>query len=396
MGGVSSSAHPLASELAPSSLHYGSSVHLGFLDGARGLAAGYVVLHHVMLNVPRTPDMPLWERALRASTSFGHYAVDLFIVLSGYCLMLPVLRTARGFDATRFLLRRGARILPPYYAAMFFSWALIVLFIGQPSGTHWDVSIPVKARDVFYHLLLVHDLSESSAPKINHAHWSVAVEWKLYFLFPLLLIAWKRWGAVVTVLAATFSSYLLWLVLRKYSLLNPTPWGSSVYYLGLFAFGMLAADLAEHQSVSFSPNFRRNLNAALAVLTVGVAALSSRHFGRIGDLPLQVVSAAVGALSAALLIALRIRTLPSFITSSFTNKASEWIGRRSFSLYLTHAPILELVYRCLEGTARVSPGLRIVLMLVIATPATVLFSAGFYRFVELPSHQFSRRIASSS
>ncbi|HET9932147.1 MAG TPA: acyltransferase [Polyangiaceae bacterium] len=395
MGSLSDSTHPLSSEVVPTSLHYSASVHLGFLDGVRGLAAGYVVLHHVMLNVPRSPNAPGWERALRLATGYGHYAVDLFIVLSGYCLMLPVLRSPRQFDSARFLIRRAARILPPYYAAMLFSWALILSFIGHPSGTHWDVSIPVSARDIVYHSLLIHDLSEASAPKINHAHWSVAVEWKLYFLFPLLLIAKKRFGAVVTVVAATVSSYVLWLVLRRYSLFNPSPWGSSVYYLGLFAFGMLAADLAEPQARSFSPTFRRNINVGVALLSLVVVALSSRYFGRLGDLPLQVVSAGVGAWSAVLLVSLRVRSLPRWLSTTFSNPASEWIGRRSFSLYLTHAPILELVYRCLAA-ARVTGASLILLMLGLATPAAVLISAAFYRLVELPSHQLSRRVTAGA
>lgn len=394
MGSVSSRAPALSPAPATSNLHAGSAPHLGFLDGIRGLAAGYVVLHHVVLNVPRSPVMSLWERALRASTSFGHYAVDLFIVLSGYCLMLPVLRSTRVFDATRFLLRRAARILPPYYAAMLASWALIVAFIGRPSGTHWDVAIPVSSRDVAWHTLLIHDLSSTSAPKLNHTHWSVAVEWKLYFCFPILLWCWKRFGSSRTVLAATIASYLLWFLLYKFELFNPSPWGSSVYYLGLFAFGMLAAELAEGTDPTRpSPPFRRNVNLALAALSVGLLVISSQHFGRVGNLSLQVRSAAVGAFSAVLLIALRVRTLPSPLSNWVSSRPLEWLGRRGFSLYLTHAPVLELVYRGLGLSARHSTAERLGLMLGIATPASVLVAAGFYRLVERPSHEMSRRLA---
>lgn len=395
VGSVSTRARTFSVERATSSLDTGSgsSQHLGFLDGIRGLAAGYVVLHHVVLNVPRSPLMPWWERALRTSTSFGHYAVDLFIVLSGYCLMLPVLRATRAFDATRFLVRRAARILPPYYAAMVLSWALIAVFIGRPSGTHWDVSLPVSNRDVIAHLLLVHDLSSTSAPKINHTHWSVAVEWKLYFCFPLLLWCWKRFGSLATVLTATVSSYLLWMLLNRFELLNPSPWGSSVYYLGLFAFGMLAADLAEGTDAArLSPRFRQGFGISLAALSVGLLLISSHHFGRIGTLPLQVRSAAVGAWSATLLIALRIGSLPAVVSAWVANRPLEWLGRRGFSLYLTHAPVLELVYRCLGLPARTSTAERLALMFAVATPASVLVAAAFYQAIERPSHELSRRL----
>src|SRR4051794_25368043 len=58
--------------------------HLAFVDGLRALAALYVVMHHIWYNAPLTgafgSAMDIWR--------FGRYAVDLFIVLSGFCLML--------------------------------------------------------------------------------------------------------------------------------------------------------------------------------------------------------------------------------------------------------------------------------------------------------------------
>ncbi|MBD0258097.1 MAG: acyltransferase family protein [Cytophagales bacterium] len=54
--------------------------HLRYLDGLRAAAALFVVLHHA------------WLEAGQAYQVLGHYAVGLFIVLSGFCLMLPVVR----------------------------------------------------------------------------------------------------------------------------------------------------------------------------------------------------------------------------------------------------------------------------------------------------------------
>ena len=69
--------------------------HLLFLDGLRALAALFVVLHHSWLEI-----WPLmYHRSpvgLMAKASgwllYGHYAVALFIVLSGFSLMLSVVR----------------------------------------------------------------------------------------------------------------------------------------------------------------------------------------------------------------------------------------------------------------------------------------------------------------
>src|SRR3954462_13179518 len=85
---------------------------LDFLDGLRGLAALYVVLHHAALEVPGGSLSPV-SGIFRGLLRQGHFAVAVFIVLSGYCLMRPVAsdpsgRVRGGWRA--YLLRRARRI----------------------------------------------------------------------------------------------------------------------------------------------------------------------------------------------------------------------------------------------------------------------------------------------
>jgi peptidoglycan/LPS O-acetylase OafA/YrhL len=88
-------------------------IRLDFLDGIRGLAAPYVVIHHAYMEVAWWQAFPgqhiyhgerLPEQFLRAMhfLTSGQLAVDTFIVLSGYCLMLPIVR-ALSIAATWFL-----------------------------------------------------------------------------------------------------------------------------------------------------------------------------------------------------------------------------------------------------------------------------------------------------
>src|SRR6185369_3527958 len=126
--------------------------HLDFLDGVRGCAALYVVAHHAMLNLP--PATLSADSLMRRAFALGHFSVDVFIVLSGFCLMLPVLRRPGHVGLWPFIGRRAVRILPTYYAALLVSLVLIDTVIGRPSGTHWDVSLPVTERDIALHLML--------------------------------------------------------------------------------------------------------------------------------------------------------------------------------------------------------------------------------------------------
>ena len=77
-------------------------LRLNFLDGLRGLAALYVMLAHVFSITAYGDDgrvstslPPAFVWATRG-LCFSHYAVAVFIVLSGFCLMLPVSRSKDG------------------------------------------------------------------------------------------------------------------------------------------------------------------------------------------------------------------------------------------------------------------------------------------------------------
>src|SRR5439155_8981431 len=91
------------------------------LDGIRGLAALFVVVHHCWLmtfhGYPRNTG-PGWLGPLL----YGHFAVVVFITLSGFSLALSPARKGWDLGGTkRFAQRRAWRILPPYWAALTFS-----------------------------------------------------------------------------------------------------------------------------------------------------------------------------------------------------------------------------------------------------------------------------------
>src|SRR5688572_16117214 len=131
-----------------------SRIHLLYLEGIRGWAAVFVALHHVWQFVVTRSDaheLPRWFTAMTVF-KFGGYAVPVFIVLSGYCLMLPIARSTNSELAggvRQFAVRRARRILIPYYAAL----ALSLLFIAGyprmavPTHTPWDTALPALAVD---------------------------------------------------------------------------------------------------------------------------------------------------------------------------------------------------------------------------------------------------------
>jgi peptidoglycan/LPS O-acetylase OafA/YrhL len=365
--------------------------HFDFLDGVRGLAALYVVFHHALINLPATAHPSLVERGLKKLGASGHYAVDVFIVLSGYCLMLPLLREGAALSIGTFLRRRAWRILPAYYLAMLASLLLIGTVLGTPSGTHFDVCLPVTRLDLLYHLVLFHDWSATAAPKINHVLWSVGVEWKIYFLFPVLVMLRNRIGALKTALLASAVGYAAWLLCWRLELLNPGPSGSSFYYLGLFAMGMLAAEIGERRG-AHEPSRRRLELALLAIATLSLAVFTLGS--RAEHVLWQGRSLFVGAWAALLLVTLRTQSLPRAMARLFSDRRLVSVGRIGYSVYLVHAPVLELVYLYLVRPVGDSP-YRTPLMVALSMAATLLVAPLFYMFAERPFHLRSRRLQNS-
>src|SRR6478609_8926959 len=194
-------------------------LRLPYLDGLRALASGYVVLFHALPGFSVPYLVGPW-RLLKRTFAYGHEAVAIFIVLSGYCLMLPVVRrdpTRLGVALGRFIGRRGKRILPPYFGALAVSLALLAAvpqLRTSTAGTIWDDSLPgLDAAAIVTHLLVVHNWSRAYGYQINGPLWSVASEWQIYFFFPLLLLPlWRRFGPLAALLGAALLGYApLWL-----------------------------------------------------------------------------------------------------------------------------------------------------------------------------------------
>lgn len=356
---------------------------LDFLDGLRGLAALYVVAFHAADWV-EWGGRPLHERPPfgLGLLAHGHAAVGVFIVLSGFCLMRPVVasggRLAGGVAG--YLKRRARRILPPYYAATLLSLALIaaVPALNRPSGTAWDRCLPAfRARTLLAHALLTHNLDPRHRLKINAPHWSVATEWQIYFALPLLLIAWRRLGIAATVALAVAAGLLPHLLLpagKNYD--TACPW-----YLGLFALGMAAA-------VVEGSAWRDRLPwRAIAILgAAGLVLVLLDPRGSAGrwvywDRPLWLRDAFVGLATSLGIVAMARDSASgrrALGLSVLRSRPVAALGTISYSLYLTHGPVLALVHAATGGRST-ADGLR---LLALGVPASLAAAWAFYGLVE--------------
>jgi peptidoglycan/LPS O-acetylase OafA/YrhL len=368
------------------------SLHLEFLDGARGLAAAYVVLHHIWLTAyPKLAtlrpcdlcrDAPIWTHGLL----WGQLAVAIFIVVSGFSLALVPLRHGNRLnDGFRtYIARRAFRIIPPYWAALLLSCLVIIAVTGEYTGNTVDI------KSVVVHALLVQNVIDSAKP--NAAFWSIAVEWQIYFVMPLLLLLWRRWGGAAMVgltSAVVVTTYLVGShhgVLANASGLDATalaPLSKLLYlrphFLALFAFGVAAAHAATMRSQlgrSLVPKAALcgAMLALLLLFAVPVDRVEANYFW---------IDLVVGGAFALSLASWSLR--PSSAIAQWLSRPSlRWLGASSYSLYLIHVPVLELIYFVGIAPHVQSPGARFAAMLLLVLPCAVLSSRLFWHLFERP------------
>lgn len=340
------------------------------LDGLRGFAAVFVLVHHCWLMAfPGYPEMngPAWAGWM----IYGHFAVALFIVISGFSLASSPARNAWKIGSLkRFAKRRAWRILPPYWAAlaasMFISW-FVVLNPGKPRP---------NAKSVLVHGLLLQDIFGSPSP--NGAFWSIAIEAQLYIVFPFLVLMVRRTSPIamlvfvcsLAVAVAVAGSYVpfIHLFMRFAPQLG-----------ALFAFGIAAAAI-----VNSGPRIRSvqwhwvALFTAIPIITLVAKAGSVwtvRNF--------FWVDLAFGPAMCALLAALALGR-PKLLIRVLDAPASRNLGSYSYSLYLVHFPVVMIVFLNVVNT-RYSPGVpQLLALFSFAVPLAIVVSRAFASVFEFP------------
>ncbi|HEY3332114.1 MAG TPA: acyltransferase [Capsulimonadaceae bacterium] len=355
-------------------------IHLDFLDGIRGLAALVVVFSHVFVLTLRHNTVDPQSFLGRVPTvlfTVGHASVAFFIVLSGYCLMLPVSRSGGVLSGglLGFLKRRSRRILPPYFAALVFS-VLLLQFLPTIRLYLPEYYPVLDWKIIVSHALLIHNVLENHVYKINGAHWSVATEWQIYFVFALMLLpVYRRFGIAASVVLAGIIG------VAPHFLFRGRVDAACFQYVSLFGFGMLAAEIGHGRLaakyLSKAP-FGRALIAAAILSVINVALRGPERNAIVSDAITGFLATALIAYCTSCLQAGTKSRIVAFLSSPVPMA----LGAFSYSLYLVHDPLL---YACVAFTLKMglSAGTQ-VLALCACVPLLVLVAYGFHLIFEKP------------
>jgi peptidoglycan/LPS O-acetylase OafA/YrhL len=365
----------------------GTSSRLEFIDALRGFACVWVLLCHVqgfwLDGRPTAAAGPVhWADAtVSGFCRIGIAGVDLFIVLSGFCLYWPVVRARRRGDEFKpalFFKRRARRIIPAYYAAVI-ACAGLAFWLGPGS---FVARLP-RLIDVAAYLGFVMTFVPYWLTTVNGTYWSIALEAQLYVCFPLAvwLSRWYGLRSVVVVAVVVTGS---WQLVQCTGLGNRFGISAVAYLYHLparyfeFVAGMVAADFA-----SAPRRGQGRIGLAAALVALPVALLCAKYEITTWS---EVMYSAWGVVFAGLILFLAELPAEWFTRPTRAGLLTR-VGIVSYSLYLIHAPILILTTRYVQRAAsrlHAGPVTVVALFLLVGVPLLTSAAYGCYLVFEKP------------
>jgi len=314
-------------------MHSRNIAYLPAVGQVRGFAALWILFYHsyqLLGSRLRTGEPfrkeTMWERdagPLLAPLVEGHTAVALFMVLSGFIFTWGAI--GQRIDYLRFIGNRFLRIYPLYLVL------LMVALAARPRAFELDVVLAM--------LLPFADFVRPGTGPLTGMSWAIGVEFQFYLLFPLLFA-----------LARDNPARLIagWIACAVLLRLLAVGLGGSAYHVSYwhlagridqFLLGMAAAFwLAQAR-----PEPRRCVLLLCMAVPMSVALLHAFHRG--GGLPVSApwktiwpaIEGAMWALCIAGWIGLR------GAGQRWPARVLQWVGTRSFSIYLLHYPLVQLL-----------------------------------------------------
>ena len=394
---------------------------LDAIDVLRAIAALAVLIGHVPHEVEGNGFGV--RQIVLLPLDFGYLGVPLFLVISGFCIHLAAagrLTTGGEVSWVRFWRRRFFRLYPPYLVAAVLSLGLF-LTLGATAYANHERVVDLLG-DTLTHLLMVHNLFRDYATGLgNGPFWTLGLEEQLYALyfvylllrrrFPpqrllpwalLLAVAW-RWGVPAAWMAAGVTDPH-----AQVLVVGPLRFGGWGYWPpGHWFAWLLGAAAAEAYVgvISLHPIWTNRWTAALCFLATAVLCppVMARFSGSawlrghvepwVASLLGSLIHVADPVFALGCFVVLN-RWVRAEVAGKFARRLL-WplagVGVVSYSLYLTHAPIIHLLERIF---APGHSGPAILFRYAVYPPVCLAFAFGFFYLVE--RHFLNRRVHAAS
>lgn len=330
------------------------------LHGLRGIAVLFVVVSH--LGNSGLFLFPILHNAI------GKVGVWIFFVLSAFLLTSHLysdieISSSKFFSILQYIIHRIFRIYP------------LLLFVLILHAIRGDISI----LEILRHLLLIQGWEEL---------WAIPVEFQYYFIIPVIVIS--------TIYISQKYSYLLLITALILTLLYGVTYSNEVFSNGLniipkltpFLLGSMLS-LLFRKNNNLSQAFRFKFISLIPAISITMLFITTIFFRRVnlGTLPIFYapwLSVAIGVSAAGLIYsALLLPIFSKFIGA----KSLVFLGEISFSIYLLHMFIIDIVKNIPNTSTTTQAWMSLVLSVICAYIS--------YRIIEKPGISMGKKIAQS-
>jgi len=346
------------------------------LDALRAVAILLVFVRHTNMPIP-------------IFGMIGWIGVDLFFVLSGFLvsgLLFSEYKKHGTIQPGRFLIRRGFKIYPQFYA-------LIAISLG--CSYFWPTLLPHPPVWNFVREML---FVQNYAPGLWWSHtWSLAIEEHFYIILAFVITPIAKRGSIRLLPPGIIALCVLILILRIATWMwNPDMNSTYVHYspTHLRVDSLLIGVL-----VSYYYSFHAEKLAAIVkkydswISPVSLACLFPVFFQASwtwGTAFLDTIGFSLIAIGFALLLLMVVHSESSSTAAGPVVRSIAWMGRSSYAFYLAHVPVLFWADQLFNASfpAAVKIGIAFAATIVVASLSTSL--------IELPCLKLRDRLFPSN
>ena len=314
-----------------------TSVHFDLIRGVSALA---VMLYHLrglfFVDYPFLASKSMFSAVLYAVTGFGHQAVMVFFVLSGYFIGTSVMESVGKLQWSwrTYLVSRITRLQLVLFPALVLGalWDQTGMRIPQAAPIYYGAlykfyvpsvalrsTVPAFLGNLFFLQSIISPVFGSNTPL-----WSLSYEFWYYIVFPALILATAAWvGTRVRILYAGIALLLLWFIGAQIS-----------FYFLIWLAGALVGRLQP------AKKFKSPIPALpwlAGLIFVGALAWSRTHRLSSDLLTDYIVGFCFAVWLYTLLLGSREDVSPAYVY------VARKLASFSYTLYLVHLPALLLL-----------------------------------------------------
>jgi len=309
------------------------------IQALRGIAVLMVFLQHYRSRLP-TPE---WYHGIFSYAGFWA-GVDLFFVISGFVIARSLIKRGdwggghklTGSSLKDFWIRRFNRLAPAAWFWITFSTILSLSTISISYGGTLETALTsaataLTATSNFYwsHCVVSHSIGIGCMnPDFNGVFWSLSLEEQFYLLFAILAFFFTY-----SHLAKAYLAILVVSIAANYFFIN----GAFSLAWVLRPQGLIVGVLlAIHQDRVAALVARLSSRIRILVCVLAIALICT--------LPTMLdLDWSIPLLAAASAIAVSLSLPDGGISRGNLGSLLQWVGNRSYSLYLCHLPIIIIV-----------------------------------------------------